>query len=54
MKRIDLYITDEQNDFFTQLEGTFSENIRKALDDYIIKLRQLKTSSSASVRKDGE
>ena len=54
MLRIDLYITDEQHAFLHQLEGTLSENIRKALDDYIIKLRSLRTASSASTRKSGD
>ena len=54
MIRIDLFITDEQSEFFHQLEGNFSENIRKALDDYIIKLRRLRIAPSASVRKESE
>lgn len=48
MKRIDVYIYEAQFDSLTSIPGTLSENIRKAIDDYIQKLKALKVSASQS------
>lgn len=54
MKRINAFITEAQFFFLTNLSGTLSEHIRRALDDYMQKLRALNVSSSQSNRKEGE
>lgn len=52
MKRIDVYIYEAQFDSLTSIPGTISENIRKAIDDYVAKVKQLKVSASQSSRKE--
>ena len=54
MKRIDAYIHEIQYFFLTSLPGTLSEHIRRALDDYIEKVKALKVSASTSKRKEAE
>lgn len=54
MKRIDAYIHEAQFFFLTTLPGTLSEHIRRALDDYMDKVKALKVSASKSKRKEEE
>jgi hypothetical protein len=55
MKRIDVYVTEEQFYFIGTIRGTLSEHVRRALDDYIAKVKVNSISSSASkgVEKNG-
>jgi len=48
MKRKDVYITDEQVVFLTELDGTVSEHIRRAIEEYIQRLKNIKMTASAS------
>lgn len=48
MKRIDAYIHEAQFFFITSLAGTLSEHLRRALDDYITKLKANNVSASKS------
>ena len=54
MRRVDLYLSQEQVDFLKNLPGTISEHIRKAVDEYIDKLHVVSASASASVKKEVE
>ena len=51
MRRKDVYITDEQVIFLSELGGTISEHIRRAIDEYIqkIKNRDITTSMSKNI-----
>ena len=53
MRRIDVYIHENQYNFLTIQSGTISEIIRRAIDDYIEKTRTLKVSASTS-KKGGD
>jgi len=48
MKRIDLYINEVNLSFLSTLSGTVSEHIRRAIDEYIEKVKNFKVSSSLS------
>lgn len=49
MKRRNFYLKEEQNDFLKNIdELTVSEHIRRAIDEYIKELQQLKVSISKS------
>mgnify|MGYP001566525312 CR=1 FL=1 len=52
MRRIDVYIQENQYYFLVAQPGTLSENIRKAIDDYIQKIKALNVSASQSQRKE--
>lgn len=52
MRRIDVYITENQLSFLSTLPGTISEHVRRALDDYIQKMRVAKASASKSKKGD--
>lgn len=52
MKRINAFITQAQFFFLTALSGTLSEHIRRAIDDYIQKMKNLNVSASQSKRKE--
>jgi hypothetical protein len=41
-------------DFLKEQPGTVSENIRRAIDDYIVRLRKINVSASKSKRKEVE
>lgn len=48
MKRVDIYIKEDQFYYIGNLSGTLSEHVRRALDDYIQTLKAKETSTSAS------
>lgn len=48
MVRIDLNITKEQLGFLVRMGGTMSEHIRRAIDDYIVKIKGQNASTSPS------
>lgn len=50
MKRIDVYIREDQFYFLTSTPSTLSEHIRKALDDYIEKLKPTSSQSKSKER----
>jgi len=50
MIRRNHYLREDQVDFLDHLLGTESEHIRKAIDDYIQKLKDLEISTSKSKR----
>lgn len=52
MKRINAFITAAQFFFLATLSGTLSEHIRRALDDYIQKIKEVSVSASQSKRKE--
>lgn len=59
MKRINLFISDEDFEYLKSKQGTLSEHIRFAIAQYIHRLRQEETrltqvSASASGKKGGE
>lgn len=51
MKRFNLYLKDEQMEFFKHKEGKIAENIRKAIDEVMKEYE--KNSVSASKSKEG-
>lgn len=51
MIRADIYISPEQKLMLATLPGTLSEHIRRAIDEYIEKLKS--TTASASQSKKG-
>ena len=53
MKRIHIFLDEKQIDFLKELPGKASEHIRRALDEYIYKVRGLNVSASRS-KKEGE
>lgn len=53
MHRINFYIARKKLDFLQELEGTISEHLRNAVDDYIEK-KSINTSASQSKRKAGD
>lgn len=48
MIRKDLYLTNNQFRFLRKLEGNVSEHIRRSIDEYIQRQRDLKVSTSLS------
>ena len=50
MIRKDVYLTSEQASFLESQDLSLSEHIRRAIDDYIDKLKALKVSASKSKR----
>ena len=48
LKRKDIYITNEQVIFLSELPGTISEHIRRAIDEYIDRLKGSEASASQS------
>lgn len=53
MVRRNVYVTPSQIEFFLSLDTlTISEHIRRAIDEYIERLKITKVSASASKRKD--
>jgi hypothetical protein len=50
MIRKDFWLTNNQVRFLRKLEGSISEHIRRAIDEYILKIKreQLKVSTSLS------
>ena len=60
MRRVDLFISEDSFNFLKFQQGTLSEHIRWAIENYIHKLRQEEVrlarnaSASASKRKEGE
>lgn len=48
MKRINIFLYDNQIEFINTLPQTISETIRTALDDYIEKHKNLNVSASES------
>lgn len=55
-KRFNLYLNGKHLDFLSSLEGTTSEHIRRAIDEYVekIKLAQAKLNVSISASKSQE
>jgi hypothetical protein len=51
MQRVNVYLTKLQIKFLKSLPGTFSENMRRAIDEYIEKLTINKVSASKSERR---
>ena len=43
-----LRMREDQNSFLHSLKGSIAEHIRRAIDDYIDKMRNLNVSSSKS------
>jgi len=55
MIRKHVYFKDSQIDFFENFNGlTFAEHVRRAVDQYIDKLRPGKSSASLSNKKEGD
>ena len=50
MIRKDFWLTNDQVRFLRKLEGNMTEHIRRAIDEYILKIKkeQLKISTSLS------
>lgn len=50
LKQYHFYINVEQLDFLSNLPGTTSEHIRRAIDEYMVKIKkeQLQVSTSPS------
>lgn len=48
MRRTNIYITDEQVVFLSELQGTIAEHIRRAIDEYIQKIKSQTISASSS------
>ena len=46
MVRCDLLLTREQFNFLKGVSGTVSENIRRAIDEYMVKMRGMNASLS--------
>lgn len=53
MKRTNVFLEEEQIEFLRKLPGKVSEHIRRALDEYIYRLKGTDTSTSRS-KKGGE
>lgn len=53
LQRINIFLSNEQISFLKSLAGTISEHIRRALDEYIEKIKPLASRASAS-KKRGE
>ena len=51
MVRIDILITKEQFSFLKNIPGTVSEHIRRAIDDYVVKMKG--NNASVSPTKKG-
>ena len=49
MKLKDFYIRNDQEDFIKSLPCSFSEHIRAAIDDYIVKKKKERETSSPSL-----
>ena len=54
MRRIDVYVDESDLAILEDLPESLSEHIRRAIKDYIIKLRGFLASASESEKKDGE
>lgn len=54
MIRRHFYLNQEQIDFLKKLPGNISEHIRRAIDDYIEKLKAFNASASQSKRRERE
>lgn len=54
MRRFDFLIDEQQIEFLESLSGNVAEHLRRAIDDYIEKQKDLKVSASKSKRKEGE
>ncbi len=52
MERVDFNLGKAQRNFLENLPGTLSEHIRRAIDEYIDRLRFSNVSSSQSKRKE--
>jgi len=50
MIRCDFMLTPEQYSFLEALEGTKSEHMRRAIDDYIEKVKGTSASGSPSMK----
>ena len=48
MLRKDIWLTNEQVRFLRKLEGNTTEHIRRAIDEYIGKMKDLQVSKSPS------
>lgn len=48
------YFRKEQLEFLKTVPGNFADHLRRALDEYIEKLKGQKVSASASKRKESE
>lgn len=48
------YFRKEQLDFLKTIQGNFADHLRRALDEYIERLKGQKVSASASKRKESE
>ena len=46
MKRINLYLSEEHLQFLKDYPGTISEHIREAIDDWIMKKKNINASIS--------
>ena len=46
MKRINLYISEDQLQFLEDYPGTISEHVREAIDDWMAKKKNLNVSIS--------
>jgi Arc/MetJ-type ribon-helix-helix transcriptional regulator len=53
MKRISLFLDESQIEAIEKLTGTFSEHIRRAIDEYLEKIKP-KATASPSINKKGE
>lgn len=54
MHRVNFFISSESMYFLDALPGTLSEHLRRAVDDYIIKIKGTKVSESVSKKKESE
>jgi hypothetical protein len=54
LKRINVYISEKAYNFLKESEGTISENVRSAINEYIRLVRELEVSASQSKRKESE
>lgn len=54
MKRIQVFLEEDQIKFLKERPGTVSDNARKAVGEYIKKLQNDSVSESKSERKGGD
>ncbi len=54
MERVDFLLEKAYKKFLEGLPGTLSDHLRRAVDEYIKRLKSDKTSASLSQEKDGE
>lgn len=52
MDRVDFHLSSEKKDFLLSLQGNLSEHLRRAVDEYIDKIKMQSVSASKSKRGD--